>query len=891
MNRQCVLGIVAHVDAGKTTLTEGMLYESGTIRHAGRVDHGDAFLDTDAMEKDRGITIFSKQARMQYKDLDITILDTPGHVDFGAEMERTLQVLDYCILVISGADGVQAHTETLWKLLRRYAIPTFLFINKMDQPGTDREALLTSLQKKLDSRCVDFTGISIKKEEIVAANPTDLQIFEEAAATCNEEVLNSYLEEGVITATQIRNLIADREMFPCFFGSALKMEGVTELLDGLNDLVLQPEYGQEFAARVYKISRDEQKNRLTWMKITGGSLKVRSVLGENQEKVTQIRLYSGEKYTTAEEVGAGTICGVLGLDHTKSGQSLGAEQEGMEPVLEPVITYRLELPPDVDASQMLPKLKELEEEEPELHILWDEQLKEIQAQLMGEVQIEILKRQIWERYKVEVTFGTGRIVYRETIGNTVEGVGHFEPLRHYAEVHLLLEPGELGSGLQFFSDCSEDVLDKNWQRLIRTHLEERTHRGVLLGAPITDMRITLLTGRAHPKHTEGGDFRQATYRAVRQGLMQAENLLLEPYYSYRLQIPEAVIGRAMSDLEWKSASCRIEHTADGQAWLSGSGPVSTLNGYQTEVVSYTKGLGKFTCEVAGYAPCHNTQEILELSTYDPEADVRNPSSSVFCAHGAGFIVPWNEVPDYMHLEAVYQNPEAGIRQEEKEPVVYSRSAHAVEKWIGTEEVDEILNRTLYANRKKEFIPHKGIRSRRVITAPEPREVEYRPSTDKREEYLLVDGYNVIHAWKDLRELSQRNMDSARDKLMDILCNYQGMKKCEVIVVFDAYKVTGHATDYFDYHNIHVVYTKEAETADQFIEKFAHSNKGKYKIRVVTSDGLEQIIIRGQGCLLVSSREFEEEVKAAEQNLREDYLEKQKGNDCFHHVNVLKYTGL
>lgn len=891
MKRQCVLGIVAHVDAGKTTLTEGMLYESGTIRHAGRVDHGDTFLDTDTMERDRGITIFSKQARMKYKELDITLLDTPGHVDFSAEMERSLQVMDYCILVISGADGVQAHTQTLWRLLGSYRIPVFLFINKMDQPGTKKDAIMESLQKKLDVRCVDFTGITVTEERISSVSVDCLQSFEETIATCNEEILNAYLEQGTLTPGQIQNLIADRELFPCFFGSALKMEGVAELLDGLSSLVLQQEYGQKFAARVYKISRDEQKNRLTWMKITGGSLKVRSILGESQEKVTQIRLYSGEKYTTTDEVAAGCVCAVLGLDSTKSGQSLGEEKEAMAPLLEPVITYRLELPPEIDASQMLPKLREIEEEEPELHILWDEQLKEIQAQLMGEVQIEILKRQILDRYKTEVKFGTGRIVYRETIKNTVEGVGHFEPLRHYAEVHLLLEPGEPGSGLQFFSDCSEDILDKNWQRLILTHLEERIHRGVLTGAPITDMRITLLTGRAHPKHTEGGDFRQATYRAIRQGLMQAENLLLEPYYSYHLQIPENVIGRAMNDMERKSASCYLEHTADGQAWLIGSGPVSTLNGYQTEVVAYTKGLGKFTCEVAGYAPCHNTQEVLENTTYDPEADVRNPSSSVFCAHGAGFIVPWNEVYDYMHLESVYLDPNAKLRREEEEPVVYSRSAHAVEKWIGTEEVDEILNRTLYANRKKEFIPHKGIRSRKAISAPEPREVEYHPSTDTRQDYLLVDGYNVIYAWKELRELSQRNMDSARDKLMDILCNYQGIKKCELIVVFDAYKVTGHATDHFDYHNIHVVYTKEAETADQFIEKFAHVHRGKYKIRVVTSDGLEQIIIRGEGCLLVSSREFEEEVRLAEQTLREDYLEKQKGNDCFHHVNVLKYTGL
>jgi len=873
-------GIVAHVDAGKTTLTEAMLYKSGAIRKAGRVDHGDAFLDTFALEKARGITIFSKQARMRYRDLELTILDTPGHVDFGAEMERTLQVLDYCVLVVSGSDGVQAHTETLWKLLARYRVPVFLFVNKMDQPGTDKEKLLHNMQEKLDGSCVDFTGIEVQGEQF-AGEPQRLADFFETAATCNEDTLNKYLEQGKLETEQIRKLIASRELFPCFFGSALKMEGVEELLRGLEQMTVMPFYGKQFGARVYKISRDEQRNRLTWLKVTGGSLKVRSVVGDAQEKVTQIRLYSGEKYKTAEEAAAGCVCAVLGLENTRSGQGLGAESASFSPVLEPVITYRVELPRGVDAAQILPKLRELEEEEPQLHIFWDELLREIQVQLMGEVQIEILKSQIKERFGLELEFGTGRILYRETIQTTVEGIGHFEPLRHYAEVHLLLEPGEQGSGMQFDTDCSEDILDRNWQRLVLTHLEERTHRGVLMGAPLTDMRITLLTGRAHPKHTEGGDFRQATYRAVRQGLMQAESVLLEPYYGYRLELPETAIGRALSDMERLCASCRIESTENGWAVLSGNGPVACLNGYQTQVVAYTKGLGRFSCSLSGYAPCHNTQEVLAAAGYDAEADMSNPTGSVFCAHGAGFVVPWNEVRDYMHLEAVYKNPEEGIRNEAREPEALNAPAPAQEKWIGTEEVDAILDRALGANRKKEFVPHKGISGRRTIKAPEAKEVEYKPKTDTRQEYLLVDGYNIIFAWKELNDLSKVNIDSARDKLLDILCNYQGIRRCEVIVVFDAYRVAGHPTKFFDYHNIHVVYTKEAETADQYIERFAHEHRQHYKIRVATSDGLEQIIIRGQGCLLLSARELEAEIKEAESALRREFLEKPEIRDRNH----------
>lgn len=873
MDRQSVVGILAHVDAGKTTLSEAMLYKSGTIRRLGRVDNGDAFLDTEELEKARGITIFSKQARLNLGELEITLLDTPGHVDFCAEMERTLQVLDYAVLVISGADGVQAHTETLWKLLERYEIPCFVFVNKMDQEGTDRKRLSKHLQQKLDGHLVDFTNYSTE-----GVSETELTWFYEEIATCDEQTLEEYLEKGRIGDERIQELIASRRLFPCFYGSALKIEGVEELLEGLKKLILAKRYGSEFGARVYKIARDDQKNRLTYLKVTGGSLRVRSIVTKQQEKVTQLRLYSGEKYVTAEEVPAGMVCAVLGLESTKVGQGLGVEEDTISPMLEPVITYRLEFPPDVNAVQMLPLLKEIEEEEPQLHIVWDEILQEIQAQLMGEVQIEILKNIMWERYKVEIAFGAGRIVYKETINNVVEGIGHFEPLRHYAEVHLLLEPAEPGSGIEVASQCSEDILDKNWQRLIMTHIEEKIHRGVLLGAPLTDIRISILTGRAHPKHTEGGDFRQATYRAIRQGLMRAENVLLEPYYSYRLEIPDTAIGKAMNDMERRHASCQVEEHENGKAVLVGKGPVVTLNGYQTEVVAYTKGLGRFTCSLTGYAPCHNTKEVLEQNPYDPEADSRNPTGSVFCAHGAGFVVPWNEVPDYMHLPYVYEASAQGDWTEDTQIQLYSRSAHAAEKWIGTEEIDAILNRTMYANRKEKFIPHKGIANKRIVASVPAREVEYQPKQDARQKYLLVDGYNVIFAWKELQELSLVNMDSAKDKLLDILCNYQGMTKEEVIVVFDAYRVEGHTTEYYDYHNIHVVYTKEAETADQYIERFAHEHHRKYKIRVATSDGLEQIIIRGQGCLLVSARELEKEVLEAQKSLRREYLEQTTTGD-------------
>ena len=649
VKKHICLGILAHVDAGKTTLSEGLLYLSGKIRKLGRVDHKDAYLDTFDLERERGITIFSKQAVLDMGELEVTLLDTPGHVDFSAEMERTLQVLDYAILVINGADGVQGHTMTLWRLLARYQIPTFLFVNKMDQEGTDREALLSELKKRLDENCLDF-------EE-----NQDQDQFLENLSMCDEALLEKYLEEDEVDLDDIRELITERKVFPCYFGSALKLQGVEELIQGVEKYTASPAYNVDFGAKVYKIARDEQGNRLTYMKITGGSLKVKSLLsnqgvshgGEEiwEEKVDQIRIYSGAKFEMVKEAEAGTVCAVTGLTRTYPGQGLGCEEESELPVLEPVLNYQIQLPSDCDVHQMLKKLKELEEEEPQLHIVWDEQLQEIHAMLMGEVQIDILRHLIWERFHVAVEFGSGNIVYKETIAAPVEGVGHFEPLRHYAEVHLLLEPGEPGSGMQFFTACSEDVLDKNWQRLILTHLEEKEHRGVLTGSPITDMQITLLTGRAHLKHTEGGDFRQATYRAIRQGLKKAKSVLLEPYYEFRLEVPAEIIGRAMADIQKMQGSFLPPETEEEMTILRGTAPVSKMRDYQKEVVSYSKGRGRLFCSLKGYAPCQEQEEVVEAIGYDSERDLENPTGSVFCSHGAGFVVPWNEVEDYMHLES------------------------------------------------------------------------------------------------------------------------------------------------------------------------------------------------------------------------------------------------
>lgn len=863
MEKKLVAGILAHVDAGKTTLSEGMLYLSGSIRKIGRVDNRDTFFDTDIRERERGITIFSKQAVFSYDDTTITLLDTPGHMDFSAEMERTLQVLDYAILVINGADGVQGHTHTLWSLLERYHIPVFLFVNKMDQNGTEKEWVLRQLKKELDANCVDFS------------KDGDETFYEELAMS-DETALEEFLETQKLSHTTLCTLIKQRKVYPCFFGSALKMTGVEAFLKGFCQYTQSAVYGDDFGARVYKIARDEQGNRLTYMKITGGILKAKSLLqtGENTEqeemtrteKVNQIRLYSGVKYETVTEAAAGCICTVTGLEHTFPGQGLGFEKEEKKPCLEPVLTYSLEFPDGVDKSVMLPKLRILEEECPEMQIRWDEHLEEIHVMVMGDVQIEILQSLIQERFHTEAFFSQGSIVYKETIADTVEGVGHFEPLRHYAEVHLLLEPAGRGSGLSFACDCSEDILNKNWQRLVLTHLSERSHRGVLTGSVITDMKITLVAGKAHIKHTEGGDFRQATYRAVRQGLKKAQSILLEPYYDFILQIPEHMVGRGMADLERMGGSFEAPEIFEGIAVLKGMGPVATMRNYQREVVSYTKGNGRFSASFHGYEPCHRPEEVIAAKGYDSEKDYYHPTGSVFCSHGVGVTVPWDEVEKYMHVPSVFdrRNDEGVINKELKKAGVKER----LDINLGTEEIDAIINRTSHANSRNNGNERRKIPSKKVKN-DYPVIIRKSAKQDiKKEKYLLVDGYNVIFAWEDLKELAKINIDGARGKLLDVLCNYQAVTKVNLIVVFDAYRVKGHGTEVTDYHNIHVVFTKEAETADQYIEKFTHEHGGCYDITVATSDGLEQIIVTGQGARLISSRELLEEVKRMEQEIRE-----------------------
>lgn len=865
-NHICI-GLLAHVDAGKTTLSESMLYLSGRIRQQGRVDHGNAYLDTYELERARGITIFSKQAELVFGELKVTLLDTPGHVDFSAEMERTLRVLDYAILVINGADGVQGHTETLWKLLKQYRIPVFLFINKMDQNGTDAEKLLEELRVKLSGSCVRF------------GEAEDSEEFLENVAMAEEQVLETYLEHGTIERGEISRLIRERKVFPCYFGSALKNIGVKEFLAGLECYAKERSYPEEFGAKVYKIARDPQGNRLTYLKVTGGVLKVRDLIRyqDVEEKVSQIRIYSGEKYDAVQEVRAGRVCAVTGLTKTYPGEGLGAEPPSEGPVLTPVLNYQLILPEGCDTHGMLLKLRQLEEEDPELHIVWNEELGEIHAQLMGEVQTEILQSMIRERFQTEVTFGPGNIVYKETIKRPAEGVGHFEPLRHYAEVHLLLEPGESGSGLVFAADCSEDVLDRNWQRLILTHLAEKEHRGVLTGSSITDMKITLVAGRAHLKHTEGGDFRQATYRAVRQGLKSTESVLLEPYYGFRMEIPAEFVGRALTDIQRMAGEFQTPDTEGDFAVITGSAPVSEMRDYQLEVTSYTKGRGRLFCTLKGYAPCHNAEEVIEQIGYDSEGDLDNPTGSVFCAHGAGFHVSWDQVPDHMHLEYVW-TPEA---EKEKSAIeakkgqgsvqsgrVSSSFSRSVEE---DKELEEIFLRTYGKIERKRPIAERRVES--------PEERQKRIRKDQMEEYLLVDGYNVIFAWEDLKELAKVNIEGARNKLMDVLCNYQGFKKCNLILVFDAYKVQGQELGVQKYHNIYVVYTKEAETADQYIEKVVHEIGRKYHVTVATSDNVEQVVTLGQGGKLLSVRELRTEVEEVQRQIREEYLNRpQKGKN-------------
>ena len=898
--KKLVIGILAHVDAGKTTLSEELLYLCGEIRKIGRVDHGDAFLDTYELEKERGITIFSKQALLKTENMEVTLLDTPGHVDFSAEMERTLQVLDYAILVINGMDGVQSHTMTLWRLLERYQIPTFLFVNKMDQQGTDHDALLNDLKQHLHENCVDFGRTQDTDYGMYELTPEQL----ENIAVCEEDILETYLETGIVEDRDIARLIVQRKIFPCYFGSALKEKGVKDFWNGVQKYTAEPKRPTEFGAKVFKIARDEQGNRLTYMKITGGSLKVKTLLSSNsngqslpgrkaeeaawEEKADQIRLYSGAKYELTSEAEAGTVCAVTGLTRTYPGEGLGIEQESELPILEPVLNYQIILPDDCDPHQMLQKLRQLEEEEPQLHILWDSQFSEIHAQLMGEVQIEILKKLIWDRFHVAVEFGAGSIVYKETVAEPVEGVGHFEPLRHYAEVHLLIEPGEPGSGCQFFTACSEDVLARNWQRLILTHLEEKEHIGVLTGSPLTDVQITILTGRAHAKHTEGGDFRQATYRAVRQGLRKARNILLEPYYEFRLEVPAEMIGRAMADVQKMQGTFDAPEVEGETAILKGTAAVAQMRDYQKEVVSYTHGTGKLFCSLKGYAPCKNQDEVVQNIGYDPEADLENPTGSVFCAHGAGFVVPWDQVEAYMHLQSGVDMDELDSEswyedvESAQNPGTVVDNANISRNISGKngkfsysgsyeeeEELQAIFERT--------FGPMKRDRTafqKKTVHSSTPA-TRYRAGKPRQEEYLLVDGYNIIFSWEELNELAKENIHAACDKLMDILSNYQGYRKCTLILVFDAYKVEGHVEEIIPYHNIYVVYTKEAETADQYIEKTVHRIGRQYQVTVATSDGLEQVIIMGQGAHRISAQGLKKEIEDTEKTAREEWHQRRQ----------------
>lgn len=896
------IGILAHVDAGKTTLSEGMLFEAGVIRTLGRVDHKDAFLDTDEQERARGITIFSKQARFVWNERHITLLDTPGHVDFSGEMERVLGVLDAAVLVISAVDGVQSHTRTLWKLLERYDIPTFLFVNKMDLSEKDAQELMQQLQKELSDGCQNFS-VAYDGE------------WMENIAMCEEALLDAFFAQGELNDRQIAEYVQGREIFPCFFGAALKDEGVKELLDGMERFLPEPVYTEEFGARVFKISRDDAGNRLTWVKLTGGTLKVKGVLdtgAEEAEKVNQIRLYSGTKYEAVDEVCAGEVCALTGLVHTAAGDGLGAQAALTAPLLAPVMTYRLVLPKTCDAFVFLGKLRQLEEEDPLLHVLWNERAREIHMQLMGEVQTEILKNMIWQRFHEEVEFAEGHIVYKETIAAPVEGVGHFEPLRHYAEVHLLIEPAERGSGISIATVCKEDVLDRNWQRLILTHIGEQEHPGVLTGAPITDVRVTLLTGRAHLKHTEGGDFRQATYRALRQGLKKAKSILLEPYYRFILDVPTEHIGRAMADIQRMKGSFQPpETTADGaMTRLTGSASAEQMQGYLAEVYSYTRGCGKLSLELAGYEPVDESrqEELVAKIGYDSESDLDHPTGSVFCAHGAGFVVPWYEVEDYMHLESSFsadashsvnvlgQVDMAAYEQahlEEQARLAQAREASRAKRsssgggFADEKELEEIFTRTFGEVRRRtgagdtnlgyernvDRIPEKtrsyASRLRRPEESPYPRKPVKTP-----EEYLIVDGYNVIFAWEELKALAAENLDGARDRLNDILCNYQGYRQCQLIVVYDAYKRKGGAGCEQDYHNIHLVFTREGQTADMYIEELVRSLGKKVKVTVATSDSLEQLTVSSGGALRMSSAELLLEIRAAEHIIREEYLNKE-----------------
>ena len=849
MKHLCI-GMLAHVDAGKTTLSEAILYLSGSINKLGRVDHQNAFLDTNNLERERGITIFSKQAAFSLPTREVTLLDTPGHVDFSAEMERTLKVLDCAVLVISGTDGVQGHTYTLWQLLRRHRIPTFLFFNKMDLETEGKTALLEQMKSRLEENCVDFS----------AARDDS---FWESVAMCGEEALACYLEHGEVPEEMISELIAQRKLFPCWFGSALKLDGVAEFLEGLERYAPRRDYPEHFGAKVFKIARDPQGSRLTYLKITGGSLAVKTALSGGSgdkawtEKVDQIRIYSGAKFRTVDRVEAGTVCAVTGLTATYPGEGLGIERASQQPVLEPVLNYRLLLPEGVDPHVAMPKLSQLEEEDPLLHLVWNEALGEIHLQVMGEIQLEVLKRLIADRFGMEVDFGQGSIVYRETISNRVEGIGHYEPLRHYAEVHLLMEPGEPGSGVQCGAACSTDVLDLNWQRLILTHLEEKEHLGVLTGSPITDIKITLVAGKAHLKHTEGGDFRQATYRAVRQGLMHAESVLLEPWYDFRLEVPGENVGRAMADIQSMGGSFESPEVLGELSLLTGSGPVSKLRGYWREVSAYSKGRGRLFCRVCGYRPCHEQERVVESIGYQPERDVANSPDSVFCDHGAGYVVPWHQVGDYAHVDSgVDLNEDVGEAPQEVVPAGgrVDRKGGSLEQ---DKELQAIFERTYGKVESKSFEPTR----RPARTSLDDSKYNIR-NQNVGPEYLLVDGYNIIFAWDELKAVAQENIEAARMVLADLLADYRGVRKCEVILVFDAYKVKGNSGSLEKYSGIYIVYTKEAETADAYIEKATYDLSREHRVRVATSDGLEQMIILGHGALRVSARIFKMEMEQA-----------------------------
>ena len=911
-NNHITIGILAHVDAGKTTLSEAMLYSTGQIRSLGRVDHQDAYLDNDAQERERGITIFSKQARLDIlrgtnaadtahtadvartadtaRTWHVVMLDTPGHVDFSAEMERTLQVLDYAILVISATDGVQGHTRTLWRLLKHYNVPTFIFVNKMDMQGTDAEKVQAELRSELSDGCVDFSSHDL---------------FDELAM-CSEPLLDEFMESGELTDAHIAQAVAQREVFPCFYGSALKLDRVDTLIQGLSRFMCERNYPDDFSARVYKIGRDDRGSRLTFLKVTGGCLRVRDKIeykahggdeakGLLIEKIDQIRKYSGEKYEMADVAEAGEIVAVTGLSSTFPGQGLGGEQQSNMPILEPVLNYRMILPDDVNPAAFMEKLKQLEEEDPQLYIVWVEEFKEIHVQLMGQVQMEVLVRLIKDRFGVVVTFGPGSIVYKETIARAVEGVGHFEPLRHYAEVHLLLSPAERGSGITVTSTCSEDVLDLNWQRLIATHIMEREHPGVLTGSALTDVKITILSGRAHIKHTEGGDFRQATYRAIRQGVKSTESVLLEPVYAFTLEVPQEMVGRAMTDLKQRAGKFDSPEFGTGNgmdyAVLQGTVPVATMRDYSSEVHAYTRGLGHLTLELSGYDVCHNSEEVIAGIGYDSEADTANPTGSVFCAHGAGFIVPWDQVDDYMHLprqfvpEEETQTPADGRSYEtngQSFGPVHRQQSSGKTGWELDQELQQIYAREFGMSREDMEDQERRKWLKKKSDAPKPNVVKYDkkgnpiyPAKGPQEEYLIVDGYNIIFAWKDLNELSRVNIDSARDKLLDILSNYQGYKSCPVLVVFDAYKRKEHPGAKSKYHNLDVVYTKTDETADAFIERTVHEIGHKYRVTVATNDGLEQLTVMSQGALRMSADNLREEIERLSRLEYENYLASQK----------------